>query len=118
MEDKYEILKRIVFKVNYQIESLPKPIDKVKIDPILRPLYEKLSKLMGEDEDKLFLNPVAQPPPAALSPPLGKRPRLEGESPLKPVVSPLRKVPESPAPPGAPVKKAGRKTRKQRKPKH
>ncbi len=110
----YGKLDEMVKRLSLQLDILPKPVDKARAELILRPLYEKLSKLMGEDDGELFLHPVAQPPPAALSPPRGKRARLGEESPV--AVSPLRPV-VSPEPPKAP-KKAGRKTRKAKKPRH
>lgn len=111
----YGKLDEMVKRLSLQLDILPKPVDKARAELILRPLYEKLSKLMGEDDGELFLHSVAQPPPAALSPPRGKRARLGEESPV--AVSPLRFVPGSPVPPPAP-KKGGRKTRKAKKPGH
>jgi hypothetical protein len=110
----YGKLDEMVKRLSLQLDILPKPLDKARAEPILRPLYERLSKLMGEDDGELFLHSVAQPPPAALSPPRGKRARLGEESPV--AVSPLRPV-VSPKDPRAP-QKAGRKTRKAKKPKH
>jgi len=113
----YNKLAEVANRLSLQIDVLPKPVDIHTVKDTLRPLYTKLSKLMGEDDDALFIHPVAQPAPAALSPPGSKRSRLEEEaaepvSPLRPVMSP--KLPPAP-------KKAGRRTRRQQrrmKPKH
>lgn len=127
MDDPYTLLQRVVEGLNYRIGKLPKPINIERTKEILRPVYETIKNIMGEggpakvqnpaeDEGKLYIDPDApkQSPAGFMTPPSRKRSRPAGVFP--PGLAPLAD-PDSPGPPPAP-KKAGRRTRRQRKSKH